>query len=478
MQALGLALKSDVVRAEREPLTSPDRSTAFYAPHFTVHVLSETISRDITTSLDLGLQEEIEAEVRATVDALHDRGVRQAAAVVLSNRTGEILAWVGSPDFWADTNGQTDMVISLRQPGSSLKPFLYGLAFDNGYTPATLLADVPRTYQTAAGSYHPRNYDRRYHGMVRAREALASSYNVPAVALADTLGVDRLLRTLHLAGFASLEHSGQYYGLGLALGDGDVTLLELANAYRALASGGVWRPVHWTLDGTPGESRRVISAQSAALVLDVLADADARTPGFGTITPFDFPFPVAVKTGTSRHFTDNWAVGTTGEFTVAVWAGNFTGQPMSGVSGVTGAGPLLHRAVMVAARRYQPGVLATPASVGAEPVRVCRQSGMRAELGCQTVTEWFEPGSRVPAPRPRAALHLVSPRDGDAYAIPPGVDAQYATVALRAEGQGPIVWAVDGRSVSTSRWRLIPGAHTVTATNATGEIVTAHIDVQ
>jgi len=485
MSALGLALQADVARANREPLTSPDRATAFFAPHFTAHVLStwrpHPGDADVMTSLDLGLQQEIEAEVRSTVDALHDRGVRQAAVVVLSNRTGEILAWVGSPDFWADSNGQTDMVISPRQPGSALKPFLYGLAFDVGYTPATLLSDVPRTYQTAIGPYHPRNYDRRYHGLVRAREALASSYNVPAVALADTLGVDRFLRTLHVAGFASLDRSSEFYGLALALGDGDVTLLELANAYRSLANRGVWRPAHWDMGNAHADDRRVVSAQSAALVLDILTDPDARTPAFGSVTPFDFPFPVAVKTGTSRHFTDNWAVGATGEFTVAVWAGNFTGQPMAGVSGVTGAGPLLHRAVMLTARRYQPGVIVTPASVGAEPVRICRQSGARAEPGCPYVTEWFAPGttpSETPPPPARVALHLVSPHDGDAYAIPPGVDSHYATLALRAEGASPMSWSVDGRPVSTNRWTLVPGVHTVSVTSSTGEIVTAHIEVQ
>src|SRR5262249_5149842 len=140
------------------------------------------------TSLDLDLQQAIEAEVRHTVDLLRDKGGRQAAAVVLDNRSGEVLAGVGSPGFWADTAGQVDMVVSHRQPGSALKPFLYGLAFDRGATPATVLADVATTYQTVSGPYHPRNYDRSFHGPVRAREALASSYNLPAVALADRIG--------------------------------------------------------------------------------------------------------------------------------------------------------------------------------------------------------------------------------------------------------------------------------------------------
>jgi Membrane carboxypeptidase/penicillin-binding protein PbpC len=298
----------------------------------------------VRTSLDLDLQSAVETEVRYTVDLLHQRGVEQAAVVVLDNARGEVLAWVGSPDFWAPADGQTDMVVSPRQPGSALKPFLYALALDRGFTAATVLPDVPKAYATATGAYTPRNYDRHFRGPVRAREALASSYNVPAVELASRVGVGSLLNTLHVAGFNSLDRDAEYYGLGLALGNGDVSLLELANGYRALANGGVWRPWRWRAGPNANErAARVASPVSSAIVLDMLADPTARIPGFGPTTPFDFPFPAGVKTGTSRHFTDNWSVAATGNFTVAVWAGNFNGHPMQGVSGVTGAGPLLAR---------------------------------------------------------------------------------------------------------------------------------------
>src|SRR5262249_42697444 len=159
--------------------------------------------------------------------------------------------------------------------------------------------------------------------------------------------------------FTSLDQDAQYYGLGLALGDGDVTLIELANGYRALANGGEWRDWRWReaprATRGEGESRRVVAPVAAAIVLDSLNDADPRLPGVGSETRLDSPSPVAGKTGTSRHFTDNWAVATTAGFTVAVWAGNFSGRPMQGVSGVTGAGPLLHRVVMETAKRFPPG---------------------------------------------------------------------------------------------------------------------------
>lgn len=553
MRLLGYARREDVARAMEEPLIAMRRTPPFLAPHFTTRVLtwaasdSGTGQRVVRTSLDLELQRALESEVRHTVDVLHDRGVEQAAAVVLDNESGEVLAWVGSPEFWASTDGQTDMVVSARQPGSALKPFLYALALERGFTAASVLPDVPRAYPTATGPYAPRNYDRRFRGPVRAREALASSYNVPAVELAARVGAGSLLTTLHLAGFESLSQDAEHYGLGLALGNGDVTLIELANGYRALANGGEWRPWSWRPAGTPGpaarrgaDSRRVVSPVVSAIVLDMLSDAAARIPGFGPSTPFDFPFPVAVKTGTSRHFTDNWAVGTTRRFTVAVWAGNFNGRPMQGVSGVTGAGPLLHRAVMATSRRLPPGALATPAEAGAMSMPVCRLSGLRATASCAQLTEWFVPGTqpqrdddwerdgRVTLPEEYAAwasqglvpamdgvtlasahegsrevfaavarareaavaadsvrelaaprFRITSPMDGDRYAIPAGVDAHYATISLRTAGDGaPVRWFVDGEPFSGARWPLRAGVHRFRAQAATGEVAEARVLVE
>ncbi len=573
MQSRGYVTRAEAARAAGEPLVGVIGTSPFLAPHFAARVVAWTTSASfadsaghsapggapavtrIRTSLDLPLQRTLEAEVRHTVDVLRGRGVEQAAAVVLDNATGEVLAWVGSPDFWATSGGQTDMVVSPRQPGSALKPFLYALAFDRGYTAASVLPDVPKRYATPAGAYRPRNYDRRFRGPVRAREALASSYNVPAVELADRVGgAPTLLRALHAAGFASLSRSAEHYGLGLALGNGDVTLLELANGYRALANGGAWRPWTWRAVGSAtGEVRRVASPMASALVLDVLSDPSARIPGFGASTPFEFPFPVAVKTGTSRHFTDNWAVGVTGRFTVAVWAGNFTGRPMEGVSGITGAGPLLHRAVMAVAARLGAGVLPSPGELGAVRVPVCRLSGLRATPGCASLDEWFargteptrtddwevagqvrlpdeyaewaRPGARFAATddgatgglapqlvgtvdAPRAAesgeappngtppngtppngaalsaratrFRIVSPLDGDRYAVSPGTDASFATIRLRAVGPGAerVRWTVDGAPYASERWTLRPGRHVIRATSSRQDTSVVRIVVE
>ena len=263
---------------------------------------------------------------------------------------------------------------------------------------------------------------------------------------------------------------------------------------------------------------------SSAILLDMLSDPVARIPGFGTSTPFDFPFPVAVKTGTSRHFTDNWAVGTTRAFTVAVWAGNFNGRAMEGVSGVTGAGPLLHRAVMAVARHVAPGALMTPAEAGAVSVPVCRLSGLRATPECAQLAEWFAPGTAptreddwerggqvtlpdeyaewsrhgqrasgdevtrafaaartaangdarlTPTPaRPArtSQFRITSPLDGDRYSIPAGVEARYASIALQAggTGSGHVHWSIDGNPFAGGRWALVPGSHEIRAVSDQG----------
>jgi len=513
MQRTGSLTAAEVERAALEPPLIASANRSFRAPHY-IAALLERLAREgrsptgrLHTPLDLPLQESLEAEVRHTVDMMRTSGVRHAAVVVLDNHSGGILAWVGSPDFFEPVSGQVDMVISPRQPGSALKPFLYGLAFDRGYTPASILPDVATVYQTSTGPYAPRNYDRRFHGPVRAREALGSSFNLPAVELASRLGTAELMATLSRAGFASLARDPEHYGLGLALGNGDVTLLELANGYRAIANGGIFRPVHWLAEEGPGaESRRVMSAGAAALVTDILADPVARIPGFGPVTPLEFPFPAAAKTGTSRHFTDNWAVAVTGGFTVAVWVGNFDGRPMEGVSGITGAGPLLHRATLLAARRHPPGVLPTPERVGARLVTICRLSGFRAGPDCPASSEWFLPGVELPhvcdwhrpsgvtlparyadwsatfrlagregehaasrtasADTGSSAFRITSPASGDVYRFVPGVDPRYASIGLRSSGTAgsePVRWWVDGAPIAGARLALVPGRHRIRA---------------
>jgi penicillin-binding protein 1C len=252
------------------------------------------------------------------------------------------------PDAYDEAPRQGTRGGALRQPGSTLKPFVYELAFERlGMTPATLLPDIELSFPTASGDpYRPHNYDERFHGPVLVRQALGNSYNVPAVWVTERLGAENLLDRLHALGFLSLDRPASEYGLALALGDGEVTLLELASAYATLARGGEYLAptsiAGWQLANgdfvttATGSPKRVLSEASAALISDILRDKRARAASFGDETVFDLPFDVAAKTGTSKGFRDNFAVGFTSEVTVAVWVGSFDGGAMRGVSGICG----------------------------------------------------------------------------------------------------------------------------------------------
>src|SRR6185369_10158997 len=211
-------------------------------------------------------------------------------------------------------------------------------------SPATVLADVPSHFATAEEGivYTPRNYDGHYRGPMRVRAALAGSQNVPAVAMLSKLGPESLLRLLRNVGFTGLEHTADYYGLGLTLGDAEVTLEQLVTAYATFARGG--RPVTTTMTPRPPttENRQLVSKRTAFWITDILSDSQAREFTFGTGGNLDFPFPVAVKTGTSQAYHDNWTVGYTRDITVGVWVGNFDRSPLRGSSGVTGAAPIFN----------------------------------------------------------------------------------------------------------------------------------------
>ncbi|HEX2121928.1 MAG TPA: penicillin-binding protein 1C, partial [Thermoanaerobaculia bacterium] len=353
------------------------------AMHFVEKVLRKTPSGVVRTSLDANLQRDVVGIIQAHKETLLRHGAHSVAVAVLDNATGEWLAWEGSGDYFGENfGGAIDGVTTPRQPGSTLKPFTYALAFESGHSPATVLADVPSHFPTAEQGivYTPRNYDGRYRGPLRVRAALAGSENVPAVAMLAKLGPESLLRLLRNAGFTSLRRTADYYGLGLTLGDAEVTLEQLVRAYSIFARGG----------------ERVVSPRTAFWITDILTDADARAYAFGSGGSLDFPFPVAVKTGTSQAYRDNWTIGYTKDVTVGVWVGNFDLRPLRGSSGVTGAAPIFH-AVMLAAMTRARGALpigdstpivAPPADV--ESIDICTLSGARPSPWCESVRkEWL-----------------------------------------------------------------------------------------
>ena len=248
-----------------------------------------------------------------------------------------------------------DGVSARRQPGSTLKPMIYGLALAKGASLADRIDDAPLSIMAAHGVFRPLDYDRRTRGPVSLRVALASSLNLPALRLTADLGVDEVLAGLRSFGL-KLPENAAHYGLGLALGNGESSLLELCTAYAALASGGLYRPARLLKAPKASPPVRVLDPFSCRLVADALSDDRARSLGFGRHGTLELPFPAAVKTGTSQRHRDNWCLGFTSRYTVGVWVGNFEGRPMRGVSGVTGAGPLW-RAVMLHLHRDGPGRL-------------------------------------------------------------------------------------------------------------------------
>ncbi|HYI10472.1 MAG TPA: penicillin-binding protein 1C [Thermoanaerobaculia bacterium] len=449
----------------------------------------------LRTTLDAALQRDVTGIIAAQRDTLLRHGAHSTAVVVLHNATGEWLAWEGSGDYFGTRfGGAIDGVTTARQPGSTLKPFTYALAFESGESPATILPDIPSHFPTAEEGvvYTPRNYDNRYRGPLRVRAALAGSQNVPAVAMLAKLGPESLLRLLRNSGFAGLEKTADYYGLGLTLGDAEVTLEQLVRAYATFARGGK------TVDG-----RQLVSQRTAFWITDILSDDAAREYAFGTGGALDFPFPVAVKTGTSQAYHDNWTVGYTRDVTVGVWVGNFDRTPLRGSSGVTGAAPIFHSVMLAAIQRSRgtlpigdtTPIVAAPEDV--EAIDICALSGARPSTYCPAVQkEWLPstdparfctwhhdgsidwpaeyrswaraemPASRVAAKTPEA-FRITNPPNGATYLIDPTLRTEYQTLRLRAAAASRVTWQVNGRRVG-EEWALKPGRHVVAAIDGNG----------
>ena len=330
--------------ASAQALTLDHHTGGFEAPHAVEMMAAAGIGPAplVRTTIDAALQKKIETIIAQRLAGLASRHVTHASAVVIENATGHVLALAGSRDFLAPDGGQINGAWTPNSPGSAIKPFTYLMAFERGHTPATIVADLPVEFTTSTGIYRPENYDHKLYGPVTYRDALGNSLNIAAVkVLRSTGGEDQLLGRLRDAGLSTLTEDASHYGLGLTIGNAPVRLLELANAYACVARMGAWKPWALVPDGGKTE-RRVFEALNCYLVADILSDNQARLLAFGARSPLRLPFRVAVKTGTSSTYRDNWTLGFVPEFTVGVWAGNFDNTPMQNVSGVTGAAPIFN----------------------------------------------------------------------------------------------------------------------------------------
>jgi penicillin-binding protein 1C len=476
------------------------------------------------TTLDRSLQNFVETQIRQTLAGLAGHDVRQAAVLVVDNRTGDVLAYAGSADYFDDLAlGRNDGVQALRQPGSTLKPFLYQDALENHtIRPNSILEDTQAFYAIPGGQlYSPSDYSEVYLGPVRVRVALADSLNVPAVRVLSLTGVETFLDRLRMLGFAHLDKPAAYYGLGLTLGSGEVSLWELTHAYLTAARAGDEIPLRVLVSGgasAAASARPLVAGKQIGdptawqLITDMLADPHARAASFGVDSMLAPPFPASVKTGTSSDYRDTWTVGYTSDYTVGVWVGNFDGRPMRRVSGVVGAAPLWNRIMLHLHERRDPAPFTPPAALVREPI--CATTGTIPAPGCPAVvSEYLYPqdlaayyrsanrsakglarsidtagvkSAATGAPRVR----IVFPRDGDEFvlhATDAGVeigDAQALELQAAAPPRATVRWRVNGKPVASltanggrAVWPLRDGAWTVEASDG-ASVDRAHISVR
>lgn len=453
------------------------------APHLAQHLLRHSAApgtATLATSLRAPLQRFASQSLQQHLPELRGRHVQDGAVLVLDNASGEVLAWVGSSGPLS-ASAEVDHVLALRQPGSTLKPFLYAQAIaQRRLTAASLLDDTPTHIATGGGLYVPQNYDHRFKGLVSVRTALAASLNVPAVRTLAMVSPDAFHKQLRSLGLPLIE-SGDYYGFSLALGSAEVSLLNLTNAYRALANGGRAGPVRFT-PGTTVPKQAALDPRAAFIVTDILSDPHARARTFGTDSVLSTRFWTAVKTGTSKDLRDNWALGYSSRYTVGVWVGNASGAPMWDVSGTSGAAPVW-AAVMQFLHQQEPSRTPVPPA-GLQHAAVQFGPGLEAARD-----EWFLPGtaqakfamdsgavlqdstgapSKTDSSLPAKIVH---PTAGTIVALDPDIPPHRQRLQLQASGPA-VRWLLDGQPLgrgASIAWLPWPGKHTLSLQDARGQ---------
>lgn len=440
------------------------------APHAARRLLSGAHETPIPSSLDRRLQRFVLEALRRHLLAVRDQRVEDGAVLVAENASGEVLAYVGGSGDLSSAP-YVDGVLARRQAGSTLKPFLYGLALDQRLlTPASLLEDTPLDLAVSGGVYRPQNYDEQFRGLVSVRTALASSLNVPAVRTLALVGADAFVQRLRALGLRGVAESGDFYGPSLALGSADVNLWELVNAYRTLANGGEWGPLRMTVTEAQGAkrkvqslgetSRRPYSEEAAFLVSSILSDRESRSATFGLENSLATPFWSAVKTGTSKDMRDNWCVGYSQRFTVGVWVGNFSGAPMKNVSGVTGAAPLWAEIMEWLHRDFPYRAFEPPKGVAAQEVIFPH------EIEPPRI-EWFLKGSEPQRSTRRLARErgrILAPTDSVILAVDPDIPpTRQRVIFTAAAAPTSSRWLLDGVEIGAASapffWEPVPGRH-------------------
>jgi penicillin-binding protein 1C len=478
-----LSLRGELSPPQREqiraePWVLNDSSAAVEASHFVSHVLSASregpVRAQIHTTLDPHVQLTAQRILDSALAGLAKRHVHDGALLVIDHQHNEILGWVvGQTTSRRGAEPGYDTVLTARQPGSTMKPLLYALALERGWTAATLIDDSDLSEAVGAGQHTFHNYSHRQYGLLRLREALGNSLNIPAVKTLKFVGEDAFMERLHLLGVSSLTQHPDFYGDGLALGNGEVSLYEMAQAYTVLARQGRFQALTVLADDATARPEVTVFAPAVAtLIGNIMADPDARMLEFGR--GLQFPVDTAIKTGTSTDYRDAWAIAFDYRHTVAVWMGNLDGSAMDGVTGAVGPAMVL-RSVFSELNRNQD---TQPLTLSRDLVRadICRRNGLLADDACESTSEWFIPGTVPPRTGARATstsaqYRLLQPTPGLLVAHDPRIPSEFEALPMQiapVAGLQRVEWYVDGKlASSTTRpsfpWPLQHGTHSVHA---------------
>lgn len=490
METFGELRAGEQEKIKRETLALDPPAATFSAAHF-INYIRETIPYRLSengillTTLDGEIQQKAQTLLDERIKALARKRVTNGAVLVADHTTGEILAWAvggaGGEDLKQQTPGNAiDAVRVPRQPGSSMKPFLYALALDSGWSPATELHDEPMAEAIGSGLHNFHNYSHMFYGKVSLREALGNSLNIPALQTIGFVTPEKYLRLLHRLGFASLTQPAEFYKDGLALGNGEVSLFEMVQAYSALANRGVFRPLT-PLPQAPfiRESTRIYSAEAASLIAHILSDPYARRREFGAGSVLNFPVQTAVKTGTSSDYRDAWMFGFDSRYVVGVWLGNLDQTPMEGVTGSTGPALILRSMFADFAKNGS----AHPLYISPRLVlrSVCTNYTANAgKKNCFPRTEYFIPGTEMDSKEQMDApsgITLIRPSEGLQIAYDPRLPSDFQAFEFVANGiktTSKVEWVLDGKRIAMTPdghflWPVERGHHTLSVREISDE---------
>jgi len=429
---------------------------------------------NVRTTLNSNLQANIQKMLDSRLKYLAPKKVNNGAVLAVDHQTGEVLAWVVAGKENDTPARFIDAVTSPRQPGSALKPLLYLLALKKGWSAATIIDDAPLIESVGSGLHSYQNYSRQFYGEVTLRQALGNSLNIPALKTLQYVGAAEYLEFLNNAGFKRLDKHVNFYGDGIALGNGEVTLYELVQAYSAIANRGVFKPLTIFLEGMENEPQRYISSpQAASLLANILSDPKARQMEFGEHSVLNFPVQTAVKTGTSNDYRDSWAVGFNYRYTAGVWMGNLDQRPTEGVTGSIGPALLL-RSVFSEMTKHE-DTRPLPIDRELRKYDLCQDTNQikQTDENCETYTEWFIKGTEPKIKLRHAkkeSIKLRQPVNGLHIAYNPRMPKDVQAFEFFIGGideDKKVEWDINGEVVKTNGgkylWQLEKGQHSLSA---------------